>query len=587
MKKVINIFIISMVFLLIQISCKEEWLEPNPLSFYAPENVYVNEQGLRAILPTLRKDLKRECYDNQHWFQHEYASSDLAVNMGFPDFIFLTPSTTSYKFLTMFSDVYKHIKNTNVLISRIDNVKWTDESKRNALIAEGYFYRSYWYYRLVHTYGDVPWIGEELKGAKLDFYTYSRWTILNKIQSDMEFAVQWLPAKADIGVVTKYAANMLLTKIYLSNAEFDKAISSANTVINGPFALMKTRFGSYKSKTSRNVLWDLHRAENKNLPENTETILTHIDRLEAPTDARSIGLYAARSYVPHWWSWPDSRGTAGVSSQSPQADTLGQGNSDAASNHYASHSLWYEFGYSWANTPDLRRANINWIEPSEIVYADPKSPNLGQPVDIKYMANLEDTCWMRRPYPFYKTFMDPIKGGRPTGRAVGGNGDWYVFRLAEAYLLRAEAYFWKSQLAQAAADLNMVRERANAVAVPAANVTIDYIFDERARELYTEEPRHSELVRVANIMAKLGLNGYSLANISEKNWFYDRVMRCNNWYREPRFASRGGPKARIFPYNIFWPIPQKVITANTMGKINQNIGYQGAEDNIPPIETIE
>ncbi len=39
MKKVINIFIISMVFLLIQISCKEEWLEPNPFSFYAPENV--------------------------------------------------------------------------------------------------------------------------------------------------------------------------------------------------------------------------------------------------------------------------------------------------------------------------------------------------------------------------------------------------------------------------------------------------------------------------------------------------------------------------------------------------------------------
>jgi hypothetical protein len=439
----------------------------------------------------------------------------------------------------------------------------------------------------VHSYGDVPWIGEELKGAKLDFYTYSRWAILKKIQTDMEFAVQWLPEKAAIGAPTKYAGYMLLTKIYLANTEFDKAITSASAVINGPFALMAARFGSYKNDNSRNYLWDLHRAENKNLPENTETIFTLIDRLEAPAEARSIGLYAARTYVPHWWSWPDSRGAAGVSSQSPQADTLGQGNHDANANHYATHTIWAEFGYNWQTTPDLRRADINWIEPSEIVYADPKSPNLGEVVDIKYMANLEDTCWMRRSYPFYKTFMDPVKGGRPTGRAVGGNGDWYVYRLAEAYLLRAEAYYWKNQPTLAAADLNMVRVRAKAVPVPAGNVTIDYIFDERARELYTEEPRHSELVRVANIMAKLNLNGYSLENISEKNWFYDRVMRFNNWYKEPRYARRGGPKARIFTYNIFWPIPQKVITANTMGKINQNEGYQGAEDNIPPIETIE
>ena len=584
MKRIIYILIVSLSFFLL--SCSEEWLMPKPHSFYAPENVYVNEQGLRAILPTLRKDLKSEVYNNQHPFHLEYGCSDMASSLGSYDFIEITPSSTKY--VSLLSNIYGYIKNTNVLISRIDDVAWGDNQQaRNSLLAEGYFYRSYWYYRLVHSYGDVPWIGEELKGAKLDFYTYSRWAILKKIQADMEFAVEWLPESAEIGVPTTYAANMLLTKIYLANTEFDKAIASASVIINGPFALMATRFGSYKNDISRNFIWDLHRAENKNLPENTETILTHIDRLEAPTEARSIGLYAARTYVPHWWSWPDSRGAAGVSSQSPQADTLGQGNSDVATNHFASHGLWAEFGYNWETTPDLRRADINWIEPSEIVYADPKSPNLGEPVDVKYLANQEDTCWMRRPYPFYKTFMDPVKGGRPTGRAVGGNGDWYVYRLAETYLLRAEAYYWKGQLAEAAADINMVRQRAKAVPVTSGDVTIDYIFHERARELYTEEPRHSEMVRVANIMAKLGREGYSLSNFSEKNWFYDRVMKYNNWYMQPGFSVRGGPKARIFSYNVYWPIRQSVITANTLGKINQNVGYQGAEDNIPPIETIE
>jgi len=312
----LNAFAILISYLILLVSCKEEWLEPKPLSFYAPENVYVNEQGLRAILPTLRKDLKTECYNNLHPFFLEYACSDLASSLQIQDYIILTPSS-SLSFVTRLSDVYQFIKNANVLISRIDAVKWDNEQVRNSILAEGYFYRSHWYYRLVHSYGDVPWIGEELKGAKLDFFTYSTWAILKKIQTDMEFAVQWLPEKAAIGEPTKYAGNMLLTKIYLSNAEFDKAIASASVVINGPFALMKDRFGSYKSKTSRNVIWDLHRAENKNLPENTETIFTLIDRLEAPTDARSVGLYAARTYVCHWWSWPDSRGTAGVSRQTP------------------------------------------------------------------------------------------------------------------------------------------------------------------------------------------------------------------------------------------------------------------------------
>ena len=452
-------------------------------------------------------------------------------------------------------------------------------------MAEALFYRSHWYYRLVHSYGDVPWIGKELKEAKLDFYTNSRWAIIDKIQQDMEFAVQWLPEKASIGVVTKYAGYQLLTKIYLANTEFDKAIASASVIINGPFALMNVRFGSYKNNTSRNILWDLHRAENKNLPENTETIFTTIDRLEAPTDAKSIGLYTARNYNPHWWVCQDSRGMAAVSSQSPQADTLGQGNHDVNANYFASHGLWQEFGYNWKTTPDLRRCDINWIEMEEITFTDKSSPNFGQPVSQKYFTNIADTNFVWRSYPFYKTFMDPIKGGRPTGRAVGGQGDWYIYRLADTYLLRAEAYFWKNQMSQAAADINMVRQRARAIPISAGDVSIDYIFHERARELYCEEPRHSEMVRVANIMAKLNLNGYSLDNFSQKNWFYDRVMKFNNWYTPPLYSRRGGAKAKILPFNVYWPIPQKVITANTLGTINQNIGYQGAENNIPPITT--
>jgi TonB-linked SusC/RagA family outer membrane protein len=85
--------------------------------------------------------------------------------------------------------------------------------------------------------------------------------------------------------------------------------------------------------------------------------------------------------------------------------------------------------------------------------------------------------------------------------------------------------------------------------ISAADVTIEYIFDERAKELYIEEPRHSEMVRVSYIMAELGLGGYSKATFSSKNWYYDRVMRVNHFYHPPIFFNFGF-QATLEPHNV-------------------------------------
>ncbi len=117
----------------------------------------------------------------------------------------------------------------------------------------------------------------------------------------------------------------------------------------------------------------------------------------------------------------------------------------------------------------------------------------------------------------------------------GGQTDWYIFRIAETYLLRAEAYFWKGDLANAAADINMVRTRAKAAPYDAAQINMGTILDERARELYYEEPRKTELTRISYLFAMTGKaaeNGktYQLGNFSDNNYFYDRVKARNNFY---------------------------------------------------------
>lgn len=592
MKLSIKIFSLLIFILLVDISCSEEWLEPDPLSFLTPDAVYVDEAGLEAILITLRKNLQYESTGQRHLLAAEHAVSDLAVPLFQADFRRTTPSSSQFwSFLRMFDHVYEFIKNANVLISRIDDIEWTDQEVRNRILAEAYWHRAYWYYRLVHTYGDVPWIGTELKGAKLDFQTHSREAILGKIQEDLEFSVENLPVTpARLGDVTKGAAGHLLTKVYLANTEFDKAVATATEVIDGPYELMTERFGIDANDPQRNVMWDLHRYQNFNSPQNTETVYTTVDRPDAPPVAWSSGTYTMRLYNPSYWKILDETGTRACNYDQPVGnpigDTLGVANGDVRLNHFYQYNIWEDETYTWQETPDLRRADINWVEMgeqySEILVCRPGSPNLGEPLNKDFYGSLSDTTDTWWSFPHYITFVpDPNNPGNR-----GGQADWYVFRLAETYLLRAEAYFWQGQLGLAANDINKVRERAQAPLIAAGDVTLDFIFDERARELFAEEPRHSEMVRASYIMATLGIDGYSLDNFSQSNWYYDRVMEFNNLYHEPRLQHYGNT-AWIEPYNVLWPIPQSVITANTRGTVNQNVGYSGAENNIPPLETIE
>lgn len=77
--------------------------------------------------------------------------------------------------------------------------------------------------------------------------------------------------------------------------------------------------------------------------------------------------------------------------------------------------------------------------------------------------------------------------------------------------------------------------------VDPADVNIDYVLDERMRELIIEEPRRRTLVRLHKM--------------------YERTMKYN--YRV---------KNNMQPYHELWPIPQKAIDANTAIKIEQNPG---------------
>ena len=78
---------------------------------------------------------------------------------------------------------------------------------------------------------------------------------------------------------------------------------------------------------------------------------------------------------------------------------------------------------------------------------------------------------------------------------------------------------------------------------------------------------------------------YSLNNFSDDNYFYDRIIAKNVFYRD-NLVTIHGDRYTISPYHVLWPIPSSAISANSNARINQNKGYIGYEGNIPPLTEI-
>lgn len=593
----------SLLFLGIS-SCQEEWLEPRPLSFYSPENTYNEVSGLWGALVACERNLRHELTGDSPPILTEHIFSEVAVE-GTTDKsgpaqdlnLMITPDAqlnhVDYNRIGWYwYEGFKGIKYANVVISRIDDPQdYESEAERNHVLGTAYFHRAMRYYRLTSQFGDVPLILEEIVQPKLDFYSTDREVILRKMKEDLEFAEQWVPAVMDRGRVPKGAVQHLLTKVNLALGLFDDAIQSATRLIDGgTHSLMTERFGSVAADPSKNLIWDLHRAENKSVNANREAILLVMDRPE--TDGNSDGMTSMRQGVPFWISGINTplgnRGTidqAGI--EIDQVTEFGRGIGRL-------RGTWYHQSMIWDDPNDLRHAPGNWMDMEDLLY---NFPGLKE-TDPYYGENLQfrneegtilvvDTIRSWFSWPHYKLHVPDPDRVQPQG----GQSDWYIFRLAETYLLRAEAYYWKDDLANAAADINAVRTRAGAAPYNAADINIGTVLDERARELYYEEPRKTELTRMAYLYAKTGkaaYNGktYSLANFSQDNFFYDRIMEKTDFYNQG-VRTRHGDEYTMSPYHVLWPIPADAINTNTQGQINQNQGYAGAENNVPPLTTID
>ncbi len=122
---------------------------------------------------------------------------------------------------------YDRIRETNIMINRIDLVPNLSETAANHWKGVARFFRAVYYYNLVRTYGDVVWVENELDFSKEENITLprtSRVTVMDNVVADLDFAVNncYAPGKAGVNTVNSMVAAAFLSRVALYEAAWEK-----------------------------------------------------------------------------------------------------------------------------------------------------------------------------------------------------------------------------------------------------------------------------------------------------------------------------------------------------------------------------
>jgi starch-binding outer membrane protein, SusD/RagB family len=554
-------------------SCKKTFLDETPLDFLSAENAFQNAADFNASINNIYRLVRADLYtvNDNDVFDYTYRT-DIAFNVtaAFPANLSGEFSPTSSIPLRQWIAQYKIVAEANTIITRIPGSKLSAADK-TLFEARARFFRAFGYRNLAYLYGGVPLELNEVTSPKIDYVRASRKQVYAQCITDLTYAASNLPAIASVrdGEVSNVAANHLLSEVYIADGQYANAITAASAAINSPgMALMTNRFGTRRTEVPGDVYWDLFRKGNQNRKNgsgNTESIWVIQIETDVPggaaisttSFASGDGFSLERVHVPLIRDLTTLNGASSVSAVLWPASNYSSGGRGVG---FLAPSKYFQDSVYATSATDIRNANHNFVR--RFLVTNPANPLYNTLIDYHNLpagtkgtsgATLTSGVASRALYPYQTKATEP--GGHPANLLVtpaaypnqlkGGAGftyqDQYLFRLAETYLLRAEAYLGAGNPGLAAIDIMAVRNRSNAGPI-VGTIDIDYILDERIRELGVEEKRMLTLMRLGK--------------------WYDRIKKCNPFYNS----------AALTTYNL-WPIPAQEIERNRGAKLDQNPGY--------------
>lgn len=481
------------------------------------------------------------------------------------------------------------------------------EATRKQYLAQAKFLRAFWYFYLVQTWGDVPLHTEFITVPSQAASRQPAAQVYELIIKDLTEAAVDLPNQPTAPFLgkaaTKPVAQFLLAKAYLTRgwlnntaADFTKAAALCDEIITnksaygldlwqdyGDVFVPANDYGKETMFVSDHVLdpkygyYSVGAAAGGGAAQNLSPWFTNWNYpnnsginsiknasggfVNSGTSGMIRDSYYGRPYIrmrPNSDKWPTGP-HAGKNYFLDQAFTKRDVDSRFANSFYTV----YISNTSITNTANAAN-NSRGIGYTTVVgqdtavwlpdYEVPGAPQFVGSRPFKGIV-VPPSLWNNGIFPALKKFMDPSRGANfndPSTRPC------VLYRFSDVYMTGAEAYFKAGDAAKAAGLLNVVRQRAafrksnttaqNATAaaamtITAADVTLDFILDERSREFFGEWQRWHDLVRTRSL-----------------------VRRVQEWNQE------AAPYVKDF--NMLRPIPQSQIDRVVDGPaFSQNSGY--------------
>jgi starch-binding outer membrane protein, SusD/RagB family len=557
MKKIIIILGIAAMVLN---SCSN-YIEEESLSNVPADATYKTASGYQLLINTNYAWLK-SIYGGNPWLFESgtdmYAEGRTPEPAGLSQYTLLIPSSDNVA--DLYTPCYQLIQSVNKAVYYSAITEQT--ANLNTQVGEARFLRAQAYFLLVQTYGGVPIVNENITTPVLSFHRNTAEEVYTQIISDLDAALASVGTNSysTTGKVNKRAVNDLLAKVYLTRGyetfgkadDFAKAAAYADAAIGG--------------QTLALAFDQLFKPGNDL---NAETIFSvQYDKASTSTDPTKLGnnqFYYFSSYLGGAETGAPLRSynlcpTDYALGLYEKGDKRWEGTfmteileGPETTNGVTKNVLYYPY-YRSTNPASLKVRHFyepKWFTPAdriawETANAARKSATFVYHPWGEYSAahtlikNLD--CYT---IPV-KKFDDPDPT-TPSSTGPVSTRDIIVSRLGETYLIAAEAYLKAGQPGTGLDRLNEVRRRAGVANATAAEFNIDYILDERGRELLGEYKRWFDLKRTGTLVARASAHNYKI--------------------KAANFVGVGGQ------LKILRPIPQVALDLNQNKDFPQNPGY--------------
>lgn len=503
--------ILSIIYLIFIVCSCEDILNEDPVSLVTDIHYSTIEgldHGLKAAYSPLRS-----FYGSEAAFFMTVPGTDIWT-LGFggisnsPDLgIYTSNLLGTNKFITPVWDAfYIGINQCNAVVNRAENISNTSiPSKLAKIVGEARFLRALYYFHLVQQFGDVHFTLEETIGVETEAIRTPAATIYGDgIIPDLQFSIDNLPETTEeYGRVTKPAAEALMARVQLTLGNWTLAEENAVNVINKyNFELVEPYIDLWdiNNQINSEVIWAVQYSTDVRISSDINIshvlFVAHYQYNPALVNSLEYGrghnrFMPTNKLIKLFDISKDARWNGSFKTLW-LANTTGEINGHTVS---PGDTAMYIVPYSVPD--DIQETAPYW-------YIDFNDNWVG---DMSY-ESLEIGGGLRRWWPSLRKYYDPL---RTDPLSQHGTRDAPVIRLAEMYLIAAEAAFQQGNSELAANFINVIRRRAAIegkeveMEVSAADINLDFILDERARELAGEMHRWYDLKRTGKLLEQVKL----------------------------------------------------------------------------------